>query len=157
MWQVSSVRSLARSRVRALPSHALNFMPLAAICTYKQRRARELVWCNSRLCVRAHVQAARINERRVDRTLKIYARHDYIALRDAVRRGELFFRESRARCAESRVIYRADVWPPAHPSRSRDHFSSMPQRYRIDSRHTDLFADSPGQRVSFARSSRRIA
>lgn len=35
--------ALARSLARALPSRALNFMPLAAICTYKQTRARARV------------------------------------------------------------------------------------------------------------------
>lgn len=45
-------RSLARSLARALPSRALNFMPLAAICTYKQTSESSCGAIRASVCVR---------------------------------------------------------------------------------------------------------
>lgn len=45
-------RSLARSFARALPSRALNFMPLAAICTYKQTSESSCGAIRASVCVR---------------------------------------------------------------------------------------------------------
>ena len=46
--------AFARSLARALPSHALNFMPLAAICTYKQTSESSCGAIRASVCVRTY-------------------------------------------------------------------------------------------------------
>lgn len=94
-------RSLGCLLARALPSRALKFMPLAAICTYNQASERESSRRAIRACVYIYVRAAtyepvRINDHGVSIERSRYTRG--ARLYCAPRRGttqRTFFREPR--------------------------------------------------------------